>query len=317
MPVIVANRKEQTDGTMHRIFEMVQSKLPIVLMSKTRGFKFNDSLSGVKDYVLVEVSELGWDWNWNENGSHRWGINIDKFPQFSENEHYQRFNDWVAANPPKLTFQRELLKQDVSDTVKPIDYPAWFATGGVQSKAEFGRRIISLFSYWGRSSERRLSIHGSIWLNAVKNGHCVVDNIYYLEKAIMEERGSIWVTLNIPHYHRISIENILKWNGMSKLGLSLRGAGRKCFRTQEVSINSVLCKHEDELAYSYEWVHGENCIEIPYGETENCIEEMEAIELALKRDDLYEIYRDGATNCSKYHANTYVKDYIEPIINAI
>jgi hypothetical protein len=310
MSVIVANKKEQTDGVMHRVCELIPSELPIVLMSKTNGFKFNDSLNGIKDYILVEGSELGWDWKWNENGSHQWGVNIDKFHQFSENEHYKRFNDWVAANPPKLTFQRELLAKDVSHDTFPIDYPCWYEPKEIQTKAQFNGRPIDAMYFWGRSHEARLRLHANIWLAASQKGFSVCDNINYFDKFVMEEDSKKWVSLWMPHYGRIDIREILGRQQLSKTSIAMPGAGIKTFRHCESSVNSVMVKWKDNMAWSYEWDET-NCILTEEGK------EIEDIEAAIQNPNLYQIYLNGVANCQKYSIGNYINNYINPIINSI
>lgn len=310
MAVIVADRQLQTDGVMFKVAGMVDSKLPIVLMSKTSRFKFNEELLGIKDYLLWEVSEMNWDWKWNEHGSHQWGKNIEHFPQFSENDHYKRFNDWVAANPPKLVFQRELLKSDVTDTLIPIDYPCWFEAREIQDKKGFDGRPIDSFSFWGRSHEARLRLHANIWLAASEKGFSVCDNINYFEKFLMEEDSRKWVSLWMPHYGRIDIKEILGRQALSKTSIALPGAGIKTFRHAESSINSVMVKWRDGLAWAYSWDET-NCILTSEGN------EIEGIQTALNNPNLYEIYRAGVANCQKYQVNNYIANYINPIINSL
>lgn len=310
MAIIVADKGGDTDGSMHKMLMAIESATPIVLMSRTRNFQFNDSLLGAKDYILADVSEMGWDWEWGEHGSHQWGKNIEHFPQFSENEHYKRFNDWVAANQPKLTFQRELLKKDVSDILKPIDYPCWYEPKEIQDKTGFNGRPISSFYYWGRSHEARLKLHSDIWKAASERGFSVCDNLNFFEKFVFEEEGRKWVSLNIPHYGRIDVREIIGRQALSKTSIAMPGAGVKTFRHCESSINSVMVKWKDDLAWSYSWDET-NCVLTEEGK------EIEDIENALQNPDLYEIYKAGTANCQKYQINNYLKNYLLPIINKI
>lgn len=310
MAIITADKRGNTDGSIYRLLENVNSPLSMVLMSKTRSFKFNDSLIGIKDYVLVEVSELGWDWTWDEQGSHIWGKNIERFPQFSENEEYKRFNDWVAGNPPKLILQRELLKKDVSDTVRPIDYPCWFEPREIHSATSFNARPIDAFYFWGRSHEARLRLHANIWMAASQSGFSVCDNINYFEKFLEQEDGRKWVSLWMPHYGRIDIREIIGRQGLSKTSIAMPGAGIKTFRHCESSINSVMVKWKDDLAWTYSWEHNINCIETSEGK------EIEDIQAAIQNPFLYEIYRNGIETCSKYQVNNYTK-YLSDIINKL
>ena len=180
--MITADRRGQTDGPAHRMLEQINSPIPIVLMSRTDGFKFNESLLSLDKYILCEFSEMGWSHNLVE--THEWGKNTDKFPQFDD-EHYHRFDDFVAKNPPLLTFTRELLKKDVTENNLPIDYPCWAIVPEPVSKKIFDSRPISFFHFFGRSHEGRLKAHADTWYNAGKHGYSVCDNLYHFEKFML------------------------------------------------------------------------------------------------------------------------------------
>lgn len=312
MSIIVADRRGNTDGSMFRLFEHFDSRVPIVLMSKTHNYKFNEALLSLDKYVLVDVSEYGWDWSLPKSGTHIWGKNTSEFPQFADNEHYQRFDDFVAQKPPLLTFKRELLKRDVTETMIPIDYPCWFQVPPTDSKEKYlGREITGMF-FWGRSHEARLQLHAEIWRQASTRGYSVCDNLYYFEKFFMEEKGEKWVSLWIPHYGRVDITNILSINELSLTSIALPGAGVKTFRHVESSFNSSMVKYKDELAWAYPWVGGENCIECEEGK------EVAAVYDAIENENqLYEIYRNGVENCSRYEVRRYVAEYILPKINQL
>jgi len=310
MAVILAERRGHTDGSALRFLEMIDSPTPIVLMSRTAGYKFNDELLKLDKYVLIDYSEYDWNWDLAASGTHIWGRNTANFPQFADSEHYQRFDDFVATHPPLITFKRELLKRDVSETLVPIDYPCWFRVTPPQSKEDFMRReIVGLF-FWGRSHEARVKLHAEIWRQASARGYSVCDNLFHFENFFMEERGEKWVSLWQPHYGRVEIQRILGINEMSLTSLALPGAGVKTFRHVESSFSSAMVKYKDELAWAYPWVGGENCIE--------CLEgnEIDTVYTAIAdKEKLYEIYKNGVANCAKYETINYINNYILPLIN--
>jgi len=314
MSLYVADAKSRTDGSAYQMLEKVSSNIPIVLVAWTERFKFNPDLLKLKDYVLVCFCEYGYDFKIID--SHIWGENSEKFTRYYTGD-WVVFDNWVKENPPKLLFKRELLQKDVTSRIKPIEYACRYSIPPAQTKESFDGRPIQAMMYWGRSNERRLGIHGGIWVNAMKKGYSVIDSVYYFEKFLMEESGIKWATFNIPHYSRIPMEQLLVMNGYSKIGISPSGAGNKCFRETEVSVNSVLCMHDTGMAYSFDWVDGVNCIKMPIGTSDNCTEEIEAIEAGLRRDDLYEIYLKCIDNCKNYQFQNYISNYIEPIINSI
>lgn len=303
--IIVADKKGRTDGTMSNVLSLVKTDIPIVLMARTGMFKFNDELTKLDKYVLVEASEMGWDWKFTD--SHVWGKNTELFPQFQDQE-YQRFDEWVAGNPPLFTFTRELLKKDVSENHLPIDYPCWYEAKEIQTKEQFSGRPIDAFYFWGRSHEARLRLHSGIWMAASEKGFSVCDNLTFFEKFVMEEEGRKWVTLNIPHYGRIDIRELLGRQALSKTSVAMPGAGIKTFRHCESSINSVMVKWVDDMAWSFTW-NETNCILTEGGK------EIENIQKAINNPDLYEIYKEGIANCQKYQINNYINNYILPKIN--
>lgn len=306
--VIVANKTGNTDGTALQFLQSVNSLVPIVLVSWADDFQFNDALFGVKDYVLVDFTEYGW--NVDLKDTHVWGKNTftcDDWSARYNNVNWIEFDTWIKNNPPRLTFKREILIKDVSDKLHPIDYPCVVEGYSKQSKEEFDGRVISVFQYWGRSNENRLRIHGEIWQHATKKGFSVCDNIYYLQHFLQHEQGEKWVTLNIPHYARIPADQLLIFNGMSKLSLSWKGAGFKCFRHNEAPVNSVMVTTKNKYAWCFPWDET-NCILINEGN------EISEIDLALLRTDLYEVYLNGLNNVDNYRLKNFIP-YLENKIN--
>ena len=303
--IYIADDLGRTDSAYHTLVSKIPTDKDIVMVSWVDGFRFNESLLGVKDYVLICYCEYGW--NFEIKDSHIWGVNKDTSGRYVGGD-WDRFDDWVKSNPPKLILKRELLKKDVSDRVKPIDYPCGLEVWSMQLKNGFESRPINAFQYWGRSNECRIRIHGEIWSHAFKKGFQPCDNVYYINQYLSEERGEKWISLWIPHWARIPIEQLMEVNGLSKLSLSWPGAGFKCFRTSEAPVNSVMVMHRNDFAYAYDW-NETNCILVEYGK------EIEGIEAALKRKDLYEVYLNGLKNVDKYRVNNYINNYLLPLIN--
>ena len=78
---------------------------------------------------------------------------------------------------------------------------------------------------------------------------------------------------------------------------------------------------EDNLAWSFPFIHGFSCIKAIIGMTPEDLygisgksPEIDAIEEALKRDDLYDIYVRGAVNLDNYRFGNYINKYIKPAI---
>jgi len=302
--IIVANKTGEVDSAYHSLVKHINSKYPIVMVSWSENFVFNDALLGLKDYVLICFCEYGWDFKIID--THIWGKNSEQFKRYYQSD-WIKFDNWVKENPPKILFKRELLKKDVSETVKPIEYPCILPICNIQTRGEFNNRPINVFQYWGRSNENRIRIHGEIWKHAFEKGFQPCDNIYYINNYLAEEKGEKWITLWMPHWARVEMSNLLVFNGGSKLSLSWSGAGFKCFRTMESPVNSVMVMHNNNFSWSFDWDET-NCILSDNGT------EIETIELALKNENLYDIYVNGMLNVNKYRLENYLP-HIEKLIN--
>jgi hypothetical protein len=317
--IIVPDRNGATDGSAHNFLQMLDVSMPILLLTAFPEMELGDAIYQLKGkkYALVCYAEYGWDWD--RKVTHIWGQNTDQFyPKFS-NGHYRKLDDFIRDNPPAVIFKRELLLKDFKDNIYPIEFPNWQQEYPTQTKEEFNNRPISVFNYWGRSHEARLLFHGDIWINAAYMGAAVCDNVYYFNQFMAEERNpNKWVTFNIPHYARIDIKELLKINGLSKLSVSLPGAGVKCFRTTgESPVNSVMVMPKDNLAYTYSFLGGDNCIDFEvfdYRAIAAPWKIIEAINEGLANPNLYDIYLRGVETANRYRIEPY-KKHIENIIN--
>lgn len=302
--VIIADKHDRKDAAYDTLVKFIDCKFPIVMVNWVDGFVFNDALLKIKNYVLVCYSEYGWNYKITE--SHIWGVNKDLSGRYI-GEEWDRFNKWVKENPPKIIFKRELLKKDVTERVKPIDYPCTIPAYPMQLEDDFNSRSVNVFNFWGRSNECRIRLQGEIWLHGFKKGFQVCDNVYYVNDYLKQESGEKWVTLWIPHWARVDMHELMKMNNLSKLSVSLPGAGFKCFRTAESPINSVMVMHKNDFAWAYDW-NETNCILVEPGK------EIEGIEAALKNKNLCNIYIEGVKTVDKYRVDNYIKNYIEPLV---
>lgn len=307
--VIVADKRNISDGLAYNSLQQVKSSIPIVLVSRVEDLQLNEDILKLDKYVLVDYVELGWDWDMKFG--HIWGSNTELFPQVFRSPDWLKFDEFVKNNPPVITFQRELLQKDVTETLVPIVYPCVLPEVPIQTKQEFNNRPIELMHCWGLSHEARKWLHGKIWWKSSNYGYSVCDNLSFFNEFMQQERNHRkWLTLNIPHYARQPIETIMLLNGLSKISVSLAGAGRACFRHSESPLNSAMLMWDDELAWHKDvWVHNENCIKSDEG-----VEISAAIE-ALENPNLYDIYRNGVETLDKFRVNRYIKEYIEPLIN--
>lgn len=308
--VINANKTGETDGSMANMLGRINCHTPLVIVSRTENFVFNEELFGLDKYVLVDASEHGWDFGWLY-GTPLFGKNFQYHKEHFKGEGYEKFNQFVTDRRPLLYFKRELLKRDAAEYYQPIEYAAWHQAP-LQSEEEFNRRPLEVFFNWGLSNPMRPMLHGDIWWYSNEYGYVVCDSFFALQKFLSEESNpKKWVTVNTPHYVRQPVETVLQINGLSKISVCLWGAGRKCFRTTgESPLNAVMILPEDGMAYQHAWVSGFNCIKMGIsGQIESIVE-------AANRKDLYEIYKNGHATCEKYMVTNYC-NHLANIINKL
>lgn len=319
MALVYLPNIHRTDGVMYNFCEKLDTRIPILLISRQEEFEFNERIYELenKEYAIVDFIEMGWNVPIEE--TFVVGKNLSRFKEFEQYEGWQKLERFVANNPPKVYFKRELLSKDVTNTLLPIEYPNFQPPYPIQTKEMFNKRPISALWYWGRSHEARLLLHGKFWESAAKKGYAVCDNIYQYNDFLHYETNPVkFVTLHIPYYARLPITELLKINGDSKLSVSLPGCGNKCFRsTGEAIVNSICIMPEDNLAYSLPFIHGINCIKFPKQSVDGISKEWDvigSIEEALKRDDLYDIYLKSVMVADFYRVDNYSK-HLEKIIN--
>lgn len=308
--IVSIDAEGKYDPVVESLLKYVHTDVPLLPVTRIENYKFNEELYKLKKYILVDFCEYGWDWDMK--ATHFFGKNTKTdFAASFPGDEWQKFEDFVKAKPPALYFKRELLEQDEDTGIAPINYPCWHPIPPVVSREEFNNRQLQANFVWGLSHEYRKHVHGEIWQHAGKHGYVVCDNVHTLKLFLdKEENPRKWLTANVPWYARFEMETIMAINSISKVSISLAGAGRHCFRHSESPINSIMYMWEDDIVYSYPWVDGFNCIKSVQGK------EIETIVDALNNNpNLYEIYLQGVETCKKYYAPDYANNYVLPLIN--
>lgn len=267
-------------------------------------YRFNEELLKFnKPLVLFDFMEFGWQAGGAEN---IFGQNITPAFGHINTPEWLKLDQWVATLKNPLLFKRELFTRDVTDFRIPIEFPCVHEISSIQSKDEFESRPIEVFFNWGYSHPIRQRMHGRVFSSAVHlNAHIVDGWTQRIE-------GNAWVTIHTPHYERKSIREVLEWQGRSKVSISLPGAGVKCFRSAEAPVNSVMALLHDELAWSYPWIDGDNCIRLD----SNCHITRMAEIIRNGNGSLYEMYRRSQETIRKYEQHAYARDYIIPSIES-
>lgn len=226
---------------------------------------------------------------------------------------WQRFDAWVGARQRagqvKLYFSRELLKGDVSDTLKPIEFPAYIDIPPVQTKEQFDARLLDVFFNWGYSHPSRPRLHADIFRAMTTHGPGVVSSFRELESRYNQLPGLCWAAIHTHHSVRRHISEIIPWQEKSKITVALPGNGRKTFRHGETQ-GSIMALLEDDIAWSFPWEHGVNCLRLTEGNEFDCLE------TATRRNDLYQIYVRSQETLSRYKSERYVSEYVLPTLEA-
>lgn len=308
--IVSADKELRIDPVWYNLFKDVNSPYPIVIITKLENYEFNKELYKLDKWVLVCGCEYGWNHPFEATGSHFWGVNTFGQDFGFKGVEWQKFDDFVQSKPPVLFFKRELMQGEETDKILPINYPCWYEIPEIQTKEQFDARPLLFNFVWGLSNERRKDIHGQIWQMSGKYNYVTCDNVnnvpLFLEK---EDNPKKVLTANVPWYARNSMEVITKINELSKISVSVGGCGRHCFRMSESPMCSTMFLWDDGIKYSYPWIHNENCIMSEQGK------ELETIMEALNNPSLYDVYVNSVSNCQNYYLPTYIKNYIEPLIN--
>jgi|SRR5882757_4474441 len=299
------------DGTIqHQILDNLpnvtsshhDADVVIIPVSFFPDIKFNNRLNDIrKPYVLLDFMEYGSAWD--QVDTHIFGRNKASNIQTPD---WNRFDDWVRSNPPKMTFKRELLSKDACSTINPIEFLCYLDRHPTQTQEEYNARPLEVSFIWGYSWESRPRLHGDIFKGMSTHSLGVISGWDQFHPHFDHNPPTRnWATCHVPWYARKPMADVLWMNERSKIGVSCRGHGVKNFRNGEMR-STIMAMPEDDLAWSYPWIHGVNCLRFRNGH------EFEDIEAFTRRDDLYEIYLNGQENLDNYRTDKYIPNYILP-----
>jgi hypothetical protein len=216
-------------------------------------------------------------------------------------------------------FKRELLSGD-NRGASPIDWVLQAKQPPeMHTREQFEARPIDIFYCWGYSSEDRPKMMGELLKQAGRfcAHFCLTEED--LDRALAEGRKRIFALLHVPHYRRIHYSKIFAWQQQSKISLSIRGAGFKCFRHAEASYNCAMAHQSPEVVkWSFPWVGGVNCLSLPKHQNGD-LDVTESLQLIwhwlrVEQGKLWEIYEAGVANCQNYYAESYSRNYLLPKI---
>ena len=305
------------------------SILPIVWEPE---YEYDEKLNKIKfnNIVMLDFLEFGCG-TWPDPRyytSHSiFGYKFDMYDGFMNREvQYKSLHDNInlhLSEHVSVYFKRELSKlldmTDISVPVLPVDFINTFNSYEPVTENEFWERGLDLLYIWGRSSQDRVKMYAKIFGEMDRYGH----NMYssekqYEEGVIKDKRDSGILLLHKEWFERC---NFMKYQSNSRCVIDLYGAGMKCFRTIESTINSISFKQDlSNLKHAYDWIDGENCIFLKNHNESNVLDVNESSNIIHHyirgngKDDLYQIYLKSCDINLKYRNDTYLSNYFIPNI---
>jgi len=293
-----------------RVTSLAAADVTIVPISFFHDYKFNPKIYDIefRPWVMIDFLEYEWCYFNEKKDTHLFGKNTEDCRWLNPN--WYPLDEWVRNHPPVIYFKRELLAKDVSETVKPVEWPCYLPDMPMQSEEKFNARPLEVFNNWGFSNPMRPKLHGDIF-HAMNNRIGVISEASQFEPFIRDHpHARAWMTVFAPWYSRVAIADLLYYQRRAKLSVALPGCGWKCFRHTESPCESIMALPEDALAWSFPWYAGLNCIRL---RPESLFEDLNE---ATKRSDLYAIYKASQETIARYRGPAYVRDYIIPFIEA-
>ncbi len=207
------------------------------------------------------------------------------------------------------------------------DYP-------IHTKQEFDNRPIDIFMF-GNLNNIPARMRFIDFLNDKFSDFNIITNKNDLKK--LKSKNNIVILDRITNKHNnMAISEALDIGYKSKLCVSLEGTNPKCMRHLEVSKNAIMLKDGLDMKWTYPWIHGDNCLILPYiqkytskyDEMHKEIEEDRKYEFPmidiensklmldkyLNDENLYTIYLNGLKNYNNYTLPKYYTDYLIPLL---
>lgn len=152
-------------------------------------------------------------------------------------------------------------------------------------------------------------MHGAIFMEAGNIGYDVISEWGHINKC--QSNGSKWASIHAPHYARIDVKEVQDYTRQSKMALVMHGAGRKTFRHGEVCMDAVMAMEEDNLAWAYPWIDGENCISGSCGNIFDCASLIRKISTHLiSPEKLWRLYANAMSNARNYNPQNYMRRHV-------
>lgn len=281
----------------------------LVPVSYYGDYVFNPALLGV-DKPVILMSFLEFYGQADDSMTHLLGINHTQAWPKCGNHEWQKLDDWCRSANVVLRFTRELRAADASDTIVPIEWPCYLPLWEREPKLNFDTRPFEWIFSWGMSNPVRPRLHAQTFDLMAQGRMDVISQWDHIDAKLNEPHRRV-ISIHTPHTHRIHVNEIARRQAQSKMSVSLPGAGTVCFRSTEHLLHTVPAKLKDGLAWSFPWVHGENCVIL---EDESRMAESLMTACAL---DLHPIYLAAQELASRYSILRYMNEYVMPHITRV
>lgn len=317
--ILSANASGDIDGTVmqnilcqlpNRVTSVEAADAVIVPVSHFEKFTFNPLLRGIrKPVIVVDFMEYYSGNPWGV--THLFGSRHREAWLNCPGGAWDEFHEWCANTNLALTFKRELYLADESEKVAPIEWPCYLPAWEIEPKMNFDTRPFDLFFNWGMSNVLRPAFAAQTYQLMAKGKIDVIAHFECID-AKMHEPHRKWISVHSPHTHRTNINEVARRQAQSKMCLSLPGAGVKCFRSLEHLVHTAPVKLFDGMAWSYPWVHGENCIELVSSDNM-----AGSVYEHGNLDVLHGIYVAAQDLADRYRVHRYTAEYITPHIRRV
>jgi hypothetical protein len=234
-------------------------------------------------------------------------------PIYSGSPGWSALSDHFREHPPAAYFKRELFSDCSSEArVYPVEWPCMLDGWSREEKPNFDGRAFEVFNNWGFSNPIRPRFHGQVFGLMADSGVDVVSHWDHIDAKFTDPHPRKWISMLTPHTHRRHINEVLRWQSVSKCSVTLPGSGVKCFRSTESPVNSIPVLVDDDSVWSIPWEHGVNCIRIPSsGNMAAWLSDY----VAGNPDALFHIYIAAQDTVDRYRKQRYLNEYLIPTIS--
>lgn len=201
--------------------------------------------------------------------------------------------------------------------VRPVDYPINFDDYKPVSKDAYYARPHDVYFNYGLSSVDRFRLHGKILLEAERLGSNIIQTEACEKHFQSTNRVRNFVLLHREWFERLHYSNR---NAATLTTVDLYGAGLKCFRNTEGTIDTLSFKEDpSKLLFAYPWIDGDNCISLPVTDNlrldvDAAFEKMYQYIRGDRQHELYPMYLRSVETNRKYRTPAYLWQYIWPSI---